>query len=177
MSITFFKSLFYIWENISNVAKNWGIFSQYTPNEFFLIHQILNLSRPEVSRHQFYTCLSFYISSVTLTYNCNQFLHESQLNFDKLLTHWLLSFMENIYNLLSRLEYFQTYKRGLKSKWGWLKWCRTDASLKLMSCITIIDFCFGLLEFKIWWIKRISSAVDWEKTHQFFATFETFSQM
>ena len=41
---------------------------------------------------------------------------------------------------MSRLEYFQMYKRGLKSKWGWLKWCRTDASVKLMSCITVIDF-------------------------------------
>ena len=43
---------------IPNIAKNWCVFSQYTPNEILLIHQTLNSSRPKVyyydARHQFY---------------------------------------------------------------------------------------------------------------------------
>ena len=31
---------------------------------------------------------------------------------------------------------------------------------------------FGLLEFKIWWIKKISLVVYWENTHQYLAMFK-----
>ena len=45
----FFEDLlFYLWEKIPNIVKNWCVFSQHTPNEIFLIHQILNSSRPKV---------------------------------------------------------------------------------------------------------------------------------
>ena len=51
-------------------------------------------------------------------YNCNQFLHESHLNFDKLLTHKLLSFMKKFSNLSPHLEFFRIDKRGLNASEG-----------------------------------------------------------
>ena len=43
--------------------------------------------------------------------------------------------MKNVSNLLPRLEFFRIYKGDLK-----VSECRTDASVELMSCITVIDF-------------------------------------
>ena len=43
---------------------------------------------------------------------------ESHQNCDKLLTHYLSSFIENVSDLLMRLEFFRKHKRGFKTNVG-----------------------------------------------------------
>ena len=58
--------------------------------------------------------------------------------------------MENFSNLLPRLLFFRKYKKRLKAREG-------DFMQNL--CFASLEKAFGLLEFKIWSIKRISLGV------------------
>ena len=44
---------------------------------------------------------------------------ESHRSFDKILTHYLSSFMENVLDLLPRLDFFRKHKRGPKVSEGY----------------------------------------------------------
>ena len=49
-----------------------------------------------------------------MLYYSNRLLMESQLNFDKTMTHYLSPFMKMFSNILPRLEFFRKYKSGRK---------------------------------------------------------------
>ena len=46
------------------------------------------------------------------------FFMESHRSFDKILTYYLSSFMENVPDFLPRLEFFRKHKGGLKTSEG-----------------------------------------------------------
>ena len=52
-------------------------------------------------------------------YYCKRLLMESHRSFDKILTHYLSSFMENVLDLLPRLDFFRKHKRGPKVSEGY----------------------------------------------------------